>query len=185
MKKLMIVAAVALTAAVSQAMAITWGTGGLKMVDADGKWTSTSAYTGKTAGDLTSLAITAYLYDATGKTLLGTGTGDLSDIKNAGSAVSSKSFYDSEKAVVTVDASTDYMVKLVMTGDFGNGDVQTFLNTDAVAFKSPANGSAAPSFVTLKVIDTTKTQWSAVPEPTSGLLLLLGVAGLALKRKRA
>lgn len=27
--------------------------------------------------------------------------------------------------------------------------------------------------------------WSAVPEPTSGLLLLLGMAGLALKRKRA
>ena len=27
--------------------------------------------------------------------------------------------------------------------------------------------------------------WAAVPEPTSGLLLLLGVAGLALKRKRA
>ena len=27
--------------------------------------------------------------------------------------------------------------------------------------------------------------WSSVPEPTSGLLMLLGVAGLALKRKRA
>lgn len=27
--------------------------------------------------------------------------------------------------------------------------------------------------------------WSSVPEPTSGLLLLLGMAGLALKRKRA
>lgn len=27
--------------------------------------------------------------------------------------------------------------------------------------------------------------WSVVPEPTSGLLLLLGMAGLALKRKRA
>ena len=31
----------------------------------------------------------------------------------------------------------------------------------------------------------TNTSWTAVPEPTSGLLMLLGVAGLALKRKRA
>jgi len=28
-------------------------------------------------------------------------------------------------------------------------------------------------------------KWTAVPEPTSGLMLLLGMAGLALKRKRA
>ena len=27
--------------------------------------------------------------------------------------------------------------------------------------------------------------WTAIPEPTSGLMLLLGMAGLALKRKRA
>ena len=31
----------------------------------------------------------------------------------------------------------------------------------------------------------TQGGWTAVPEPTSGLLMLLGMAGLALKRKRA
>ncbi len=31
----------------------------------------------------------------------------------------------------------------------------------------------------------TATSWSPVPEPTSGLLLLLGMAGLALRRKQA
>lgn len=31
----------------------------------------------------------------------------------------------------------------------------------------------------------TNTGWTAVPEPTSGLLMLLGMAGLALRRRRA
>ena len=38
------------------------------------------------------------------------------------------------------------------------------------------------------LIDATeyaRGDWQSVPEPTSGLLLLIGVAGLALKRKRA
>ena len=71
-----------------------------------------------------------------------------------------------------------------MTGDFGNGDVQTFLNTDAVAVAVGGTGGGMANFTNLGVVSTTGTQWSAVPEPTSGLLLLLGVAGLALKRKR-
>ena len=29
------------------------------------------------------------------------------------------------------------------------------------------------------------SNWAAVPEPTSGLLMLIGIAGLALRRRRA
>ena len=49
-----------------------------------------------------------------------------------------------------------------------------------VSFDSTRLGANA-----LTASATAANGWAAVPEPTSGLLLLLGVAGLALKRKRA
>jgi hypothetical protein len=60
--------------------------------------------------------------------------------------------------------------------DVGAGTV-TFgsQNAYSAAFKDATAGYAGAGWYSA----------SAVPEPTSGLLLLLGVAGLALKRKRA
>ena len=50
----------------------------------------------------------------------------------------------------------------------------------------PEGGSdMSISFGTFASATSTTGGWTAVPEPTSGLLLLLGMAGLALKRKRA
>ncbi len=47
-------------------------------------------------------------------------------------------------------------------------------------------GSGAPVTFTFDLSSSaTPGNWTAVPEPTSGLLMLLGLAGLALKRKRA
>ena len=85
-------------------------------------------------------------------------------------------------------------------GGWGTGDT---LTTYAIVFDI---GDATPTTASKYIVSSTETitfanattartstglsmsgsTWTAVaPEPTSGLLMLLGVAGLALKRKRA
>ena len=48
-----------------------------------------------------------------------------------------------------------------------------------------ATGTTTFTFGNMATATQNASNWAAVPEPTSGLLLLLGMAGLALKRKRA
>ena len=60
--------------------------------------------------------------------------------------------------------------------------------TSPVAFENQMDNSDWEVFLGDPKNGYTQAGWyqaAAVPEPTSGLLLLLGVAGLALKRKRA
>lgn len=74
--------------------------------------------------------------------------------------------FDTQESGDAIDLATYYLVSDNVTGN-------TYSGTD-----SPTTADfVAASFE--------NAQWQAVPEPTSGLLLLLGVAGLALKRKRA
>jgi uncharacterized protein YraI len=70
-------------------------------------------------------------------------------------------------------ANTDYHFYFTSTDAKGN----TYVSETIVA---TALGTGAGS-ITFEGGGT----WTAVPEPTSGLLLLVGVAGLALRRKRA
>ncbi|MBR2882786.1 MAG: PEP-CTERM sorting domain-containing protein [Prevotella sp.] len=66
-------------------------------------------------------------------------------------------------------------------------DESMFFVTKELANKKVPASSAnlLLSFGTQATASTAEGAWQAVPEPTSGLLLLLGVAGLALRRKRA
>ena len=55
--------------------------------------------------------------------------------------------------------------------------------TKAVAAQATATSTI--QFANMASQTQNASNWAAVPEPTSGLLMLLGMAGLALKRKRA
>ena len=92
-----------------------------------------------------------------------------------------------------IDDSKDYAAGnsayAVLLYTYGTGDdLQYMGNVGKVTFES-AMDVDSESMGSFLLGNTTAgaTAWStaAVPEPTSGLLLLLGMAGLALKRKRA
>ena len=72
---------------------------------------------------------------------------------------------------------------------YGSGkDIQYMGNVGKVTFESPMDLESEPmsQFLFGKTTSAAPA-WStgAVPEPTSGLLMLLGMAGLALRRRRA
>jgi hypothetical protein len=77
----------------------------------------------------------------------------------------------------------------IVSDDFVVGTTYNFYFTAADTagntYKSEILSSPAWAVGTASFSFEGNGTWTAAPEPTSGLLLLLGVAGLALKRKRA
>lgn len=87
-------------------------------------------------------------------------------------------------------AAGDNLVLVIVDGDVADGSKYWVVNDYTIqaanVFDPPSTGTAAGlSLSTLGTAGSGTFTAAAVPEPTSGLLLLLGMAGLALKRKRA
>lgn len=159
MKKLLILAAV-ITATIA-ANAASW------------KWTAANIYsptdsTAKLTGGTATLY--AYLSSAEASSAVAIQT----------TSVSSGSISVTFDNSVTTVTGNDYSFYFILeSGDY------TYTSATKADLGAQATDTTTIAFGNLKTATTTGGGWQSVPEPTSGLLMLLGMAGLALKRKRA
>ena len=86
----------------------------------------------------------------------------------------------------TAAANTTYYAAIIAT--YGTGDNMMYY-AEKASITTGDDGNASYSFGTghLDSAASAATSWqtASVPEPTSGLLMLVGLAGLALRRRRA
>ena len=162
MKKLIIIAVIACAAVVSQAAAVKWTA------------TATSAYNGQTMYLLTSIAASYADVDA-----LEAAAVDSAQVTKSGPkyAVATRTAENDK-----ITSSSSFYLAVLDGTTLHYMDVTDSMKNYVYAPPDSSPGNFSTAFAT--VATSTSTVAVGVPEPTSGLLMLLGIAGLALRRRR-
>ena len=184
MKKLMIMAAVAFVAVASQAaVAVTWNSGLIKKPNADGSMSTSNL---ATADAFT--ATIAFFTDSACTTPFAAAGGTLST-----STVATKGtagYGGTTDTSGTFGAGTYYAV-LTLTGNVGGKDVSytsdvgSFTIADGALNGPTINFTSGLNMGGSSLMTATKWTVAGVPEPTSGILMLVGLGALALRRRKA
>ena len=184
MKKLIVMMAIAMTAAVVNAAACTWGIGGAA---------TASVKNGSTVWSAAGTNPVAYLFltsdSAAVTAALEKGAMDTSLAKASTTTFNARGRFTGASADLPAEANS-YSMVLVYT-DATDANKIWYQISSATATASGSDDPSTPAVEAgFAASSFSSTGWSSasatnIPEPTSGLMLLLGVAGLALKRKRA
>ena len=173
MKKIMIMAAVACAAMFANAASFSW------KVQTGADYTGMSVYAVSGSSAVTVLAALQSTDSANWSTALSGLTGYVVEGANARAAATGQS---------TGIAANDNLVFVIVDGAVAEGNKFWVVNDYSIpaanVFEPPATGTLA----TIKTADqgfAGSGTFTAAPEPTSGLLMLVGLAGLALRRRRA
>ena len=167
MKKLMMAVAIVCAAAVSQAATVSWSTDWLVGSNGEAMYMQEEGVT-YTASILFSPSGSTTLEDDGFGAYNGTGDSFSYDV-------------GTYTATLTITEYKDGAVNATLTG---SGTFTLLGEADKPA-ETVLGFSDGQGFSNFAGFGDGDGKWQTVPEPTSGLLLLIGVAGLALRRRRA
>ena len=158
MKKLLVLAAIVVAAVTANAASFKWSAGNIYASNGTDKYTGDVTLYAYAAGQESSTAIAV-------STVTASSTG----------AIAATTFSDDRLV-----GGTTYNFFFVLED---NG--KSFTSSEKVGVAA-ATQTTSLTFGNMATATQNAANWqtAAVPEPTSGLLLLLGVAGLALRRKQ-
>ena len=181
MKKLIMFAIVAALACVGQAASVDWN---VLVAGQGATWSGNSAYVMAFNGSDYAAVVKLLTVDGSDNmatdlgayALSGGGKSQFAVSNNRGSAKAS-----GQSAGVTGDT----MFFVVFTdGSMDAGSAISYTSTMDISAYDYEAGSPSPGTFAINSFANSGTI-AGVPEPTSGLLMLVGLAGLALRRKRA